>query len=247
MFAAFRKTAPATFISAGLLASLAVVPHAMAQGQSQAQTQVPTPTLSPEQTANLYMAALVNDDTAQARQLDDYLRPGMDGKDAVDVKLIGEAEAHIALVTADHMKEGEPPQLQHKVDDAIDRFTRTLVAAVARTKCSAVSSSVAPNSDAPGRFVATVNYTCLVPDAQPQLMKDQARIDVANLDKMEPAQFNESFRLVSNAYAAAQATKPVSGVFHLYSDADRKYWISTDANDVLTAVSRAILTQIPRS
>ncbi len=200
--------------------------------------------LTPEQVTDLYIGAVVNDDAAKVAQLNGYLKlAAADGKPAADLEAIRKVDATTSATIAGQLKQALPDQLRGKVEPVLDAFAKSLSGAVLRSQCKANSSAVAPDDAAPGRFVATVQYSCAVPDAADGLAKAQAQVGEVTMDKASPALFTHVFGDSSKALDAAPLTKQVSGQLTLSAGSDKKDWVAQNPESVFRTVMGAVMVE----
>lgn len=239
MFDLTLRKGAALFAAACSAAALMGVAPATAQAADR---------LTPEQITDLYIGALVNDDAAKVAKLNGYLKvAATDGKPAANLEAIRKVDAATGATIAAQLKQALPPQLQGKVESVLDEFAKSLSSAVLRSQCKAASSTVAPDEAAPGRFVATVQYSCALPDAAEGLSKAQTQVGEVTMDKASPALFTQVFRDSSKALDAAPLTKQVSGQIALSAGADKNDWIVQNPENLFRTVMGAVMaeTQTP--
>jgi hypothetical protein len=227
-----RKGA-ALFAAACSAAALTAVAPAMAEAS-----------LTPQQVTDLYIGALVNNDAAKIATLTAYLKPiSADGKPVAELDAIRKADDAAGPTIAAQLKQALPPQLQGKVEPVLDEFANSLNGAVLRTQCKASASSVAPDEANAGRFLATVQYSCAVPDAADGLAKAQTQVGETTMDKASPALFTQVFQDSSKALNAAPLTKQVSGQLVLSAGADQKDWVAQGPETLFRTVIGAVMSE----
>jgi hypothetical protein len=204
--------------------------------------------LTPEQVTDLYIGATINDDAAKVARLNAYLKPiSADGKPVSELDAIRKVDATTGATIAGQLKQALPEQLKGKVEPVLDQFARSLSSAVLRSRCKADSSAVAPDDSAPGRVLATVQYSCAVPDAADGLAKAQTQVGETTMDKASPTLFTQVFGDSSKALDSAPLAKQIQGQLILSASADKTDWVAQHPESVFRTVMGAVMveTQTP--
>ncbi|SDV48292.1 hypothetical protein [Chitinasiproducens palmae] len=222
---------------AGLAALLGAACLALTPG---ARAANPDGALTPEQTANLYMKALVNADMVSARAINERLRDAYAGKDALDTGALAALDARMARMMGERMLAAVPASeragLKGPVQDMAERF----VAASRRSRCQALSSQIREQATNP-RVVATVRYTCMVPDLRAALHAAGVNGDTKPSDGR---QYADMVRRSAQAFDAAPVSHRVEGSLELFGDPSRRYWASAEPDAPVKTVLGAMSAEL---
>ncbi|RWJ04842.1 MAG: hypothetical protein EOR25_29725 [Mesorhizobium sp.] len=192
-------------------------------------------TLTPEQTANLYLRTFINGDFASAIELDHLLSPEFPVGNMVDLNaFVSIIDASMAWVTS-------PPDQRRTLTEALAEFRSVLIGSVQRSQCSATNSKVVPNAKVKGHFIATVSYECLVPDISGASAEagdwTNMRADL-KAGKLTAGVYHT----ISQAFRTAPLTCRISGSMNLYASPDKKLWWTSDTpKDTWALILEAML------
>ncbi|WP_241294003.1 hypothetical protein [Burkholderia stabilis] len=201
--------------------------------------------LTPEQTVDLYIGAFVNGDVSKARAFNDAVRPGYDGKDALDVDVLSSLGESMRKEMAEGLLAPMPPKVSAALRPSAESMAAAYQRALQRSACKTTGASQRPNSAIEGQTVATVEFACRVPDAGPGAKALQVKLGNGRLknDAARIAAFKAIFSGMAQVLDAAPVTHPVTGKIDVYSlDGG---WTTGSPQDVLTPVLDALSYAMP--
>jgi hypothetical protein len=185
-----------------------------------------------EEIGALYVGATLNKDVAQAKKLNDILRPDFDGNDALDATELGSADKLLAMAISTSFVKPGPTMTPLKT--SADEFARQLVGAAQRVACAVKGSTLRAADDGKGK-IATVQFECKVPDVDAQ---------VAAALKALPANGKpgaSDFDRLAAIYAGTPATRAVALSMDLYSGSTPDRWSTGSPDDATQPVMSALM------
>lgn len=193
-------------------------------------------TKTPEQVADLYLAAFIGSNADKAKELNDYLRPEYKGQDALNVAAIAGLPNTIAGQLKSSIMQAEPHN-DPSVDAAAEALAKAAVGTLHRSSCHATGSTIAPNEAIEGKFIATVSYECRVPDVTLQ-MKRTGLDKTKAKGKETPSSFLNKLTALINSTPADSSVKDV---FTLYSSFDKKHWYTENPAEPIGVLMNSIM------
>ncbi|MBN3784811.1 hypothetical protein G3O06_46005 [Burkholderia sp. Ac-20345] len=179
--------------------------------------------LTPEQTVDLYIGALVNGDVSKAREFNDAVRASYSGKDALDVDVLSTMGESMRKDMAEGMLAPMPPKASAALRPKVESMAAAYQRAVNRSECKATGSSQRPNSALEAK---------LGPNRR--LKNDAARV----------ATFKAVFSGIAQVLDDAPVTRPVTGKIDVYS-LEAGGWTTGSPQDVLTPVLDTLSDSMP--
>ncbi|VWB89455.1 hypothetical protein BLA14095_04173 [Burkholderia lata] len=203
--------------------------------------------LTPEQTVDLYIGALVNGDVSKAREFNDAVRASYSGKDALDIDVLSKMGDSMRKDMAEGMLAPMPPKASAALRPSVESMAAAYQRAVNRSECKATGSSQRPNSAVEGHTVATVEFSCRVPDAGPGGKALEAKLGPNRRLKNDAARvaaFQAVFSGIAQVLDDAPVTRPVTGKIDVYS-LEAGGWTTGSPQDVLTPVLDTLSDSMP--
>ncbi|MEK2600599.1 hypothetical protein [Burkholderia arboris] len=204
--------------------------------------------LTPEQTVDLYIGALVNGDVSKAREFNDAVRTSYSGKDALDIDVLSNMGESMRKDMADGMLASMPPKASAALRPSVESMAAAYQRALNRSECKTTGSSLRPNSAIEGETIATVEFACRVPDAGPGGKALEAKLGPNRRLKNEAARiaaFKTVFSGIAQVLDDAPVTRPVTGKIDVYSLKDGG-WTTGSPQDVLTPVLDTLSDAMPQ-
>ncbi|MBR8211853.1 hypothetical protein [Burkholderia cenocepacia] len=202
--------------------------------------------LTPEQTVDLYIGALVNGDVSKAREFNDAVRASYGGKDALDVGVLSKMGESMRKDMAEDLLAPMPPKASAALRPSVESMSAAYQRAINRSECKATGSSLRPNAYVEGETIATVEFACRVPDAEPGGKALQAKLGNGRLknDAARIAVFKAIFSGMAQVLDAAPVTRPVTGKIDVYGLGDG--WTTGSPQGVLMPVLDALSDAMPQ-
>jgi hypothetical protein len=186
-----------------------------------------------EEIGALYIGATLNKDGAQAKKLNDILRPDFEGNDALDAASIADADRLLAMAISASFVKPEPTKTPLK--KSADEFSRQLVGAAQKVTCTVKGSAVRAADDAKAGKIATVQFECMVPDidapvaAALKSLPANGKLAAADFDKL------------AAIYAGTSTRHAVAISMDLYSGGAPDRWSTGTADDATQPVMSALI------
>lgn len=196
-------------------------------------------TYTPEETFQLYVRAFLHFDMDAARTLNDALRPLHGGRDALDLEA---GEALAASFCDGILPPGllplPPKGAGGDADPAGDKTARlgqrvanALYQALTTTPCTVENTVVRPPESGEEGYMATLAYTCAVPDATGARDALQALLAGFSLERMST--FTEAYTVALQR----PRDKVVRGELRLSAPASSGPWHPDDGRDLKMLLS----------
>lgn len=178
--------------------------------------------LTPEQTFDLYARALLEDDAAATRSLNEALKPAFSGEDALTptpgglAKALSEPWLTVLATTG------------AKVDPAAAEAL--YATALKGSRCRATRSSVEDNEYVDDQKIAKVDFSCQLVD-----LSSVRPLFAASLSDGSPATRTRFTEAYTKALQSG-TRRPVTGTLTLYTAKDNAYWYSGNFDDLVGPV-----------
>lgn len=183
--------------------------------------------LTPEQAFDLYARALLEDDAAATRSLNEALKPAFEGQNALTPTPGALAKALAGPWQAVLASTGAKP------DTAA---AEALYAKALRdSKCRATEGVIEDNEYLEEQKLARITFSCQVPNLDKVRPLFAASL-AADASPASRKQFTDAY---TQALQSA-ARVPVSGTFTLYPAKDNGYWYSGNFDDLVGTVTGAL-------
>lgn len=196
-----------------------------------AMAQPASPT--PEQTFQLYVRAFLHFDMDAARTLNDALRPLHEGRDALDLEA-GEALARLfrngvpagLLPLPPEGTRNDADPSGEKTAQLGQRVANALYQTLTTTPCTVENTMVHPPESGEEGYMATLAYTCAVPDATGARDAFQALLGGFSFERMSA--FTEAYTLALQG----SHDKGVRGEFRLSAPSSVGPWYHVHGRDL---------------
>lgn len=203
--------------------------------------------LTPEQTVDLYIGALVNGDVSKAREFNDAVRESYSGKDALDIGVLSTMGESMRRDMADGILAPMPPEASAALRPSVESMAAAYQRALNRSTCKTTGLSQQPNPDVEGATIATVEFACRVADAGPGAKALEVKLGPNRRLKSEAARIaslKTIFSGIAQVLDDAPVTHPVAGKIDIYSLKEGG-WTTGSPGDVLTPVVDALSDSMP--
>lgn len=182
--------------------------------------------LTPEQTFDLYARALLEDDAAATRTLNDALKPAFDGQDSLTpvpgmmAQVLAEPWQTVLAVAG---VKGDPAAAEAM-------YAKALKA----SQCRATRSTVEDNEYVDDQKIARVDFSCQLVDLDS--VRPLFTASLSGDDKAARTQFTEAY----TKGLQSGPRKAVTGTLTLYTAKDKAYWYSSNFDDLVGPVLGAL-------
>jgi hypothetical protein len=185
-----------------------------------------------EEIGALYVGATLNKDAAQAKRLNDILRPDFEGSDAVDVSALGSADQLLVMaISASFVK---PDATKTPLKNSADEFARQLVSAAQRAACTVKGSAVRDADGTKAGKIATIQFECMVPDVDAQVATM-----LKTLPNGKPS--SSDFDKLAALFARTSTTRAIALSMDLYSGGAPDRWSTGNPDDATQPVMSALM------
>ncbi|HEM7893101.1 MULTISPECIES: hypothetical protein [Burkholderia] len=195
--------------------------------------------LTPEQTVDVYLGAIVNNDAAKVEQFNDTVRETADPKEARNMLLpadmYGDMREQMLGQTLALMSESAREALAPSLDSMLVAYT----GALRRSQCNVTGVKRTPGAGGKGQERATVSFECKVADVTPPGdAATKARAD-AKTDQQRFAAVRTTFTDVARAFNDAPVSRRIKGQVEMVGS-DSKGWTTDSPESLLKPVVDAL-------
>lgn len=195
--------------------------------------------LTPEQTVDVYLGAIVNNDAAKVEQFKDSVRETADSKEAgnrlLSADMYGDMREQMLGQVMASMSESGREVLAPSLDSMLVAYT----GALRRSQCNATGVKRTPPAGGKGQERATVSFECKVADVTPPgdaAMKARAN---AKTDQQRVAAVKTMFTDVARAFNDAPVSRRITGQVEMVGS-DSKGWTTDSPESLLKPVVDAL-------
>ncbi|AYQ37273.1 hypothetical protein BLA9940_05114 [Burkholderia aenigmatica] len=195
--------------------------------------------LTPEQTLDIYLGAIVNNDAAKVEQFNATVRASADPKEAENMLLpadmYGEMREQMLGQVMSAMSDDGREALAPSLDSMLVAYT----GALRRSQCKATGAKRTPRAGGKGQELATVSFECKVPDVTPPSDAVMTAGKDAKTDQQRFAAARTAFIGVARAFNDARVSRRITGQVEMVGS-DRKGWTTDSPESLLKPVVDAL-------
>ncbi|MCA8022248.1 hypothetical protein [Burkholderia metallica] len=195
--------------------------------------------LTPEQTVDVYLGAIINNDAAKVEQFNAAVRAAAEPKDAANrvlpVNMYGEMREQMLGQTLASMSDAGREALAPALDSMLVAYT----GALQRAQCKATGAKRTPRAGGDGQERATVGFECKVADVTPPGAAIMNAGKDAKTDQQRFAATKTAFIAVARAFDDAPARRRITGQVELVGS-DSKGWRTDSPESLLKPVVDAL-------
>ncbi|MCA8353901.1 hypothetical protein [Burkholderia cepacia] len=195
--------------------------------------------LTPEQTVDIYLGAIVNNDAAKVEQFNDSVRASADPKDARNMLLpadmYGDMREQMLGQVMAMLSESGREALAPSLDSMVVAYT----GALRRSQCNATGVKRTPGAGGNGQDRVTVSFECKVADVTPpgdEAMKARAS---AKTDPQRFAAAKTIYTGLARAFNDAPVSRRITGQVEMVGS-DSKGWTTDSPESLLKPVVDAL-------
>ncbi|WP_157776358.1 hypothetical protein [Burkholderia stabilis] len=195
--------------------------------------------LTPEQTVDVYLGAIVNNDAAKVEQFNATVRATADPKDAENMLLPANMYGEMREQMLGQMLAVMSESGREALAPSLDAMVTAYVGALQRAQCKATGAKRTPSEGGKGQELATVSFECKVPDVTPpgdEAMKMRAD---AKTDKQRFAAAKTMLAGVARAFNDAPVSRRVTAQVEMVGS-DSKGWTTDSPESLLKPVVDAL-------
>ncbi|MGS0895201.1 hypothetical protein ACVBGC_22120 [Burkholderia stagnalis] len=195
--------------------------------------------LTPEQTVDVYLGAIVNNDAAKVKQFNAAVRATADPKDAENMLLPANMYGEMREQMLGQMLAPMSESAREALAPSLDAMLTAYVGAMQRSQCKATGAKRAPRAGGKGLERATVSFECKVPDVTPPGDEATKMHADAENDEQRLAAAKTMFTGIARAFNDAPLSRRVAAQVEMVGS-DRKGWTTDSPESLLKPVVDAL-------
>ncbi|KAF1034940.1 hypothetical protein BLA6993_05916 [Burkholderia lata] len=195
--------------------------------------------LTPEQTVDVYLGAIVNNDAAKVEQFNAAVRATAEPKDAENMVLPANMYGEMREQMLGQMLASMPDSGRKALAPSLDSMLVAYTGALQRSQCKATGVKRAPRAGGKGQELATVDFECKVADVTPPGDEAMKAGKDAKTDQQRFAAAKTMFTGVARAFNDAPVSRRITGQVEMVGS-DSKGWTTDSPESLLKPVVDAL-------